>query len=103
MKWELPKLTNRPAPRFWRIECISERYNFTEDKYNFSGVTTPYNGIRSKHEAICILDRIEQDAEERISRISEKSGEYALRVSTEDLHVCIYGNKMHFTIKSNNK
>lgn len=103
MKWESPKADIKPAPRFWRIERVSERYNFTEDKYILNGVTTPYNGIKSKREAVCILDRIEQDAKERISGFSEKSGEYALRTSREDLHVCIYGNKMHFTIKSNNK
>lgn len=63
----------------------------------------PYDGIRSKREAVCILDRIEQDVKKRISGFDEENGEYALRNSREDLHVCIYGNKMHFTIKSSNK
>lgn len=97
--WDLPKPSNKPLPRFWRIERVSWRYNFTEDKYILQGTTTPYNSLKSKMEAHRILDRIEQDALQRLSDMDDKCGQYAVRSSTDDLHVCIYGNKFHFRIQ----
>lgn len=98
MKWEMPKPDFKPIPRHWRIERVSWRYNGTEDKYNLSEVTTPYDGFTSKRDARCTLDNIEADAKARIGKIGADCGEYALRTSTDDLHVCIYGNKFHFKI-----
>lgn len=98
MKWDIPKSDLKPPPRCWRIERVSERYDGTEDKYIFNGVTTPYDGFTSKHDARKVLDSIEADAKARISEIGSDCGEYTLRTSTDDLHVCIYGNKFHFKI-----
>lgn len=95
---DIPRMECHMA-KWWRIERISERYNFTEDKYIFHGVSTPYDRIKSKLDARRILDRIEHDAQQRLSDMDDKSGQYAIRTSTDDLHVCIYGNKFHFTIK----
>lgn len=98
MKWEMPKPNFKSIPRYWRIERVSWRYNDTENKYILSGVTTPYDGFTSKRDARRTLDNIEADAKARIGEIGRDSGEYAHRTSTDDLHVCIYGNKFHFKI-----